>query len=198
MTEKEKQAKEFLEWISIEKNAREMKKALAKNITYNQDIFDDIFQDSIVKVYNSIMNGNEVKDFKSYMFITLKFNYINKDNQIKNRQKVEVRFEPNDNMDFIDESDLEEEEFKDRLTTDSIKTLEQILLENFTEKDVYLFTQYFKLKVVKYNLGYKELSAMTGTNIRYIANLISRMRKWISENEEIREIKNKLQEYGIC
>lgn len=198
MTEKEKQAKEFLEWISIEKNAREMKKALAKNITYNQDIFDDIFQDSIVKVYNSIMNGNDVKDFKSYMFITLKFNYINKDNQIKNRQKVEVRFEPNDNIDFIDESDLEEEEFKDSLTTDSIKTLEKILLENFTEKDVYLFTQYFKLKVVKYNLGYKELSAMTGTNIRYIANLISRMRKWISENEEIREIKNKLQEYGIC
>ena len=193
----EEKAKQFLEWISIDKNTREMKKALAKNTTYNQEIFDDVFQDAIVKVYNSLLNGSVINDFKAYMFVTLKFNYIQRDNQLRNRQRQEVRFEDNTDLDFIDDSDLEEEELKDRGITEALEAIRNILLGEFSEKDTDLFIGYYKLKTIKCNLGYKELSAMTGTNVKYIANLIPRMRKWFFESEEINNIKDKLKKNGL-
>lgn len=197
MQTREETAKRFLEWIADERNEREMKKALAKNTTYNSDIFEDVFQDSIVKVYNSIMNGNEVKDFKSYMFITLKFNYIQKDNQIKNRKKVELSLTENKQIDVIDDSDLDEEVYKYNSITMALKNIEGLLMDNFSQQDIYLFLEYLKLKQIKYNMGYKELSEMTGITIKYISNVIPRMRKWISANEQAIMIKEKLIEDGL-
>lgn len=197
MNNREETARRFLNWIADSRNEKEMKKALAKNITYNSDIFNDIYQDSIVKVYNSIMNGNEVKDFKNYMYITLKFNYIQKDNQIKNRKKIEVSLTDNKQIDVIDNSDLEFEEFKDNSIKNAMNDLKDILLSNFSYQEISLFFKYLRLKEIRYNIGYKELSEMTGTTIKYVSNLIPRMKKWIRENEHAIMIKEKLIEDGL-
>lgn len=85
----EQHAQEFLEYVA--KNEKRLKKNLRKNITYDPYIFDDVFQDSIIKVYDSIMNGTVIEDFEKYFFIASKFSYFNADNKNKRNIKQNDR-----------------------------------------------------------------------------------------------------------
>ena len=70
----EEHGREFLKYVGD--NIERLKHNLRKNITYDEDIFDDVIQDSIIKVYNAIMNGTRIDDFEQYFFIASKFEYI--------------------------------------------------------------------------------------------------------------------------
>lgn len=85
----EQHAQEFLEYVA--KNEKRLKRNLRKNITYDPYIFDDVFQDSILKVYDSIMNGTVIEDFEKYFFIASKFSYFNADNKNKRNIKQNDR-----------------------------------------------------------------------------------------------------------
>lgn len=68
-TNKESTAEEkgaaFLQWVAD--NEKEMRKALKKNCTYDPDIFDDVFSETIVNVYNTITKNNrEIDNIKNY------------------------------------------------------------------------------------------------------------------------------------
>ena len=81
----EEHGREFLEYVA--KNEAKLKKNLRKNITYNPELFDDVFQDTIIKVHNAIMKGQRIEDFEKYFFIASKFQYINEDNKDKKRKQ---------------------------------------------------------------------------------------------------------------
>ena len=71
----QKKGKEFLDFVV--KNEKRLKKNLMKNITYDENIFDDVFHDTILKVYETIVTkGDEcnIKDYEQYFFIASKFN----------------------------------------------------------------------------------------------------------------------------
>ena len=53
-------ANDFLVYVSESMN--ELKKAVKKNITNANDLFDDCFNDTIIKVYNSIVKNGMLID----------------------------------------------------------------------------------------------------------------------------------------
>lgn len=186
--------KHFFEWISDKENISKARKALAKNTTFNPDIFDDVFQDTILKVYNSIMNGNDVRDFKNYFFIALKFNYIIKDNQTKSKQKKIIRFdwEDVDKYDCVDESNVEELELKEQLETMAYGKLRIILTETFSKKEADLFLNYSLNKAKNGLYSYKTVAPYFGMEATEVAKTILKIKKWLSQSEEIKKLKKQL------
>ena len=71
--------REFLDFVAT--NEAELKRAVRKNITYDPELFDDAFHTAIVKVYNAIEGGRKVSDIKQYIFISAKWEYINRANR---------------------------------------------------------------------------------------------------------------------
>ena len=135
-------ADEFLRYIA--ENEKALKKALKKNITYDAEIFDDCWQESIIKVYNSIVkNDRYVDDFKNYSFMAFKWNYVNRQNQHRKRKSVHTDIE-----EYRESSDFVYEHFVD--TDDDsenrLKMLEEYLNMTTKPADTRLFLDYHRAK----------------------------------------------------
>ena len=71
----EERGREFLEFIAG--NREKLRRNLAKNVTFDAEIFEDVFSDTIVRVYDSIVDkGQEIKDYEQYFFMASRNNYI--------------------------------------------------------------------------------------------------------------------------
>lgn len=190
--------KQFFEWVSDKENINKARKALAKNTTFNPDIFDDVFQDTIIKVYNAIRNGNDIRDFKNYFFISLKFNYIIKDNQTKNNQKKIVRFDWDDvdKYDRIDDSDIEELELNDKIENMAYEKLRAVLIKTFSQFEADIFLNYSLNKLKNGAYSYKTVAKYYGLDLKEVARIILKIKKWLVQSEEIQKIKNQLKNYA--
>ena len=206
----EQHAREFLEYVA--KNEKKLKKNLRKNITYDQFIFDDVFQDTILKVYNRIMKGEIIKDFEQYFFIASKFQYINEDNKNKKRNashdnellwRISHGYENNknnlsdDGKRLIDEMAVDDDEWKvneeknDNIN-DLFKFLAKRLNEVFTPAEADIFLIYYRLKSEKSGMSYKKMTKITGRSFSEISSIIQKIKKFIKEDEEINEYKKKI------
>lgn len=190
----EEHGQEFLQFVA--KNEARLKKNLQKNVTYNSDIFDDVFQESIIKVYNAIENGARIKDFEQYFFIASKFCYINTDNKVKARQKTDDR----DAYVSIDEDERFAEydnawqikEDRNERINELMKYLSQRLNEVFSPKEADIFLIYYRLKSEKAGVSYKKLAKILEIDVKEVTNIIQRVKKWVKEDKEIIETKRKL------
>lgn len=206
----EQHAQEFLEYVA--KNEKRLKKNLRKNITYDPNIFDDVFQDSILKVYDSIMNGTVIEDFEKYFFIASKFSYFNADNKNKRNIKQNDRdllwnishgFENNrgdiseDAKRVIDEIAVEDNEWeKKEDKNENINKLFKFISEKLNkvfspaECDIYLI--YFRLKSEKSGVSYEKMAKITGRSFSEISQIIQKLKKYVKNDEEINDYKKKL------
>lgn len=206
----EQHAQEFLEYVA--KNEKRLKKNLRKNITYDPYIFDDVFQDSILKVYDSIMNGTVIEDFEKYFFIASKFSYFNADNKNKRNIKQNDRdllwnishgYENNrgdiseDAKRVIEEIAVEDNEWeKKEDKNDNINKLFKFISEKLNkvfspaECDIYLI--YFRLKSEKSGVSYEKMAKITGRSFSEISQIIQKLKKYVKNDEEINEYKKKL------
>ena len=187
----EEHAKEFLEYVA--KNEARLKKNLRKNITYNENIFDDVFQSTIIKVYDRIMKGTVIKDFEQYFFIASKFEYINEDNKVKKRLKVEDREIDTDDDRFAEEDNgWQEKENKNERINELFKFLSKRLNEVFTPAEADIFLIYYRLKSEKAGISYHKMTKITGRKFSEISQIIQRCKRFIKEDEQIIEYKRKL------
>ena len=190
----EEHGQQFLEFVA--KNEKRLKHNLMKNITYNEDIFDDVFQDSIVKVYNAIENGARIKDFEQYFFIASKFCYINSDN--KNKQKIkqmdrdlygdidqDERFGSEDNQ-------WEKREEKSNRINELFKQLSDILNREFSPREADIFLIYYRLKSEKAGVSYKKMAKILDTDVKEISQIIQKVKKYVKNNGEIIRLKKQL------
>jgi DNA-directed RNA polymerase specialized sigma24 family protein len=206
----EQHAQEFLEYVA--KNEKRLKKNLRKNITYDPYIFDDVFQDSIIKVYDSIMNGTVIEDFEKYFFIASKFSYFNADNKNKRNIKQNDRdllwnishgYENNrgdiseDAKRVIDEMAVEDNEWeKKEDKNENINKLFRFISEKLNkvfspaECDIYLI--YFRLKSEKSGVSYEKMAKITGRSFSEISQIIQKVKKYVKNDDEINEMKKKL------
>ena len=190
----EEHGREFLEFVA--KNEARLKKNLQKNITYNPDIFDDVFQESIIKVYSAIENGARIKDFEQYFFIASKFCYINTDNKVKARQKSDDR----DAYVSIDEDERFAEydnawqikEDRNERINELMKYLSQRLNEVFSPKEADIFLIYYRLKSEKAGVSYKKLAKILEIDVKEVTNIIQRVKTYVKNDKEIIETKRKL------
>lgn len=206
----EQHAQEFLEYVA--KNEKRLKKNLRKNITYNPYIFDDVFQDTILKVYDSIMNGTVIDDFEKYFFIASKFSYFNADNKNKRNIKQNDRdllwnishgYENNrgdiseDAKRVIDEMAVEDNEWeKKEDKNENINKLFKFISEKLNkvfspaECDIYLI--YFRLKSEKSGVSYEKMAKITGRSFSEISQIIQKLKKYVKNDDEINNMKKRL------
>ena len=187
----EEHAKEFLEYVA--RNEARLKKNLRKNITYNPDIFDDVFQSTIIKVYDRIMKGTVIKDFEQYFFIASKFEYINEDNKIKKRQKIEdSEIDTDDDRFAEDDNAWKIKEERNENINDLFKFLSKRLNEVFSPAEADIFLIYYRLKSEKAGISYHKMTKITGRKFSEISQIIQKIKKFIRTDEAIIEYKKKI------
>lgn len=174
---------EFYDYIS--NNYEQSRHEVLKNITYDSDLFDDAYNDTVVKVAKVIEDGKDIEDIRYYFFISLKWNYINMQNRKRRQVSKTVSVIP----DSVDEEYSEERYERVMELWDFIS---ERLEENFEPGEVDIYLIYYKLKCNGNSLSYKKLSEITGIPVKDITNIIQRIKKWIRNNEEIIDKKKKL------
>ena len=191
MTNEEK-AQKFLEYIGD--NLPRLKKNLKKNITYNEDIFDDVLQESILKIYNSIIkNGTEITDYERYFYITSKFTYIYRDNKRKHSDEQEVRdLFNNGEFDVCDDENDDEERFNN--TLNALDKIKQNLTDEFGEMNTTVYLDYMNLKANN-GTSYKVISNKYGLSVSEISRIINEIRVYISDSSEIEKIKSEYNQF---
>lgn len=206
----EQHAQEFLEYVA--KNEKRLKRNLRKNITYDPYIFDDVFQDSILKVYDSIMNGTVIEDFEKYFFIASKFSYFNADNKNKRNIKQNDRdllwnishgLENNrgdiseDAKRVIDEivtedNEWEKKEDKNENINKLFKFISEKLNKVFSPAECDIYLIYFRLKSEKSGVSYEKMAKITGRSFSEISQIIQKLKKYVKNDDEINNMKKRL------
>lgn len=159
-------ANEFLSFIA--KNEKRLKHNLKKNITYDANIFDDVFQNTIVKVYDSIVkNDRIVEDFERYFFISSKFEYILQDNRAKKAKNVTDDIESAKDICFEDSNENTDEEMCALLSE-----LTSYLKENYGETNAAIFLDYFQMKSEK-KCSYKKIADDYNLPTKIVCKLIN-------------------------
>lgn len=136
----------FLQWVA--QNEKEMRKALKKNCTYDPDIFDDVFSETIVTVYNTIVKNNrEIDNIKNYFFLALKWKYQTRQNQKRKRQAEEFIPENWEMFGGVDDweqtAEIEQRQIN---ICDALSVLREALIEEYGEEMTELFFQYWQMK----------------------------------------------------
>ena len=174
---------DFYDYIS--NNYEQSRHEVLKNITYDSELFDDAYNDTVIKVANVINEGREIEDIRYYFFISLKWNYIN----MQNKKRKQLSRTTNVMPDAMDDEYSEERYEKVMELWDFIA---QRLEENFEPGEVDIYLIYYKLKCNGNSLSYRKLSEMTGIPVKDITNIIQRIKKYVRSNDEINELKRKL------
>ena len=175
---------DFYDYIS--NNYEQSRYEVLKNVTYDEELFDDCYNDTVIKVANVIQSGKQIDDMRYYFFISLKWNYINAQNRKRREQK---RF----TSDFVD--GIEDVEYSEERYNRVMRLWDYIsarLESEFSPGEVDIYLIYYKLKCTGRSLSYKKLSEITGIPVKEITNIIQRVKKWLRTNPEILEMKNKL------
>lgn len=174
---------DFYDYIS--NNYEQSRHEVLKNITYDSELFDDAYNDTVVKVAKVIEEGKKIDDIRYYFFISLKWNYIN----MQNKKRKQLSRTVSELPDAMDDEYSEERYEKVMELWDFIA---QRLEENFEPGEVDIYLIYYKLKCNGNSLSYKKLSEMTGIPVKEITNIIQRIKKYVRNNDEIIELKKKL------
>ena len=162
-------AREFLQYIAD--NERRLKHNLKKNITYDDALFDDVFQTTIIKVYDSIVkNDKMVDDFERYFFISSKFEYILKDNR---KKKANAITDDVDAAKFICDSTVDEE--YDSELCELLTTLKQYLFNAYGEFESNVFLDYYTMKADK-KCSYKMIADEYGISIKDTCRIIKKIK----------------------
>lgn len=159
----EKRAKEFLDLAGklYEQNKRKW-----SNIV--EDFDEDVYSDTIIKVYDSILKGADTEgDLQGYWFKSFKNNIIKK--QSKDVETVDA------------EKTLKEKEEEENNINIYYSTISDILLKvkhKFGRKTFEVFRMYLLC-----NMSYERLDELTGLDSK---ERISKVRKWLNGNKDFR------------
>lgn len=172
-------------WKYVTENEKQIKREVAKNITMDSELFDDVYQDTIVKVAEAIQNGKDVNDLRFYFFISFKNNYIQSQNK-KRKEKKLLHYDTSMLNDILDEAYSEERNTKINMLFDIMR---EILEENFSERDVDIYTIYMKLKSGRNRISYEKFAKIMDTDVKDITRTIQNVKNFVRTNDEIISLK---------
>ncbi len=170
----------------IENNYQQTRYEVLKNVTYDGDLFDDCYNDTVIKVAKAINDGREIEDIRYYFFISLKWNYINAQNRKRKEQK---RF-TSEYVDGIDVAEYSEERYN--RVMELWDFISKRLETEFTPGEVDIYLIYYRLKSTGRSLSYRKLAEITGIPVKEITNIIQRVKKFVRNDVDINEMKKKL------
>jgi len=192
---------DFLDWVS--NNDNKMKKALKRNGTYDEDVY----QDTILKVYtNIITNQKQINDFEQFFFLSNRQNYINQVNKERNQVKKHNRdffhhietgqelkeeaTDVNEYFSYVENVEQNKEEWYDNVDKLFLFIANKVEV-NFPAKEAQLYIIYIKLKS-EGKITYKQLQQVTGYSMTFISNTIKTINYYVNNDPEIKQLKEEL------
>lgn len=184
----EKHCNDFYQYII--RNEKQLKQEVRKNITYEEELFDEAYSDTIVKVANAILvNHKVIEDFRYYFFISFKQNFIQLQNKKRKIDKLKT-YGYKDCEGFIIE-DYDNEERYDRIKI-LFKWLSDYLEEHFPPNEVDIYIVYYFLKVGKNRVSYKKMAEIYDVELKYITNVIQNIKRFVKNDEIINKKKEEI------
>lgn len=184
----EKHCNDFYQYII--RNEKQLKQEVRKNITYEEELFDEAYSDTIVKVANAILvNHKIIEDFRYYFFISFKQNFIQLQNKKRKIDKLKT-YGYKDCEGLIIE-DYNNEERYDRIRI-LFKWLSDYLEEHFPPNEVDIYIVYYFLKVGKNRVSYKKMADIYDVELKYITNVIQNIKRFVKNDEIINKKKEEI------
>lgn len=184
----EKHCNDFYQYII--RNEKQLKQEVRKNITYEEELFDEAYSDTIVKVANAILvNHKVIEDFRYYFFISFKQNFIQLQNKRRKIDKLKT-YGYKDCEGLINE-DYDNEERYDRIKI-LFKWLSDYLEEHFPPNEVDIYIVYYFLKVGKNRVSYKKMADIYDVELKYITNVIQNIKRFVKNDEIINKKKEEI------
>ena len=184
----EKHCNDFYQYII--RNEKQLKQEVRKNITYEEELFDEAYSDTIVKVANAILvNHKIIEDFRYYFFISFKQNFIQLQNKKRKIDKMKT-YGYKDCEGLIIE-DYNNEERYDRIRI-LFKWLSDYLEEHFPPNEVDIYIVYYFLKVGKNRVSYKKMADIYDVELKYITNVIQNIKRFVKNDEIINKKKEEI------
>ena len=184
----DKHCNDFYQYII--RNEKQLKQEVRKNITYEEELFDEAYSDTIVKVANAILvNHKVIEDFRYYFFISFKQNFIQLQNKRRKIDKLKT-YGYKDCEGLIIE-DYDNEERYDRIKI-LFKWLSDYLEEYFPPNEVDIYIVYYFLKVGKNRVSYKKMADIYDVELKYITNVIQNIKRFVKNDEIINKKKEEI------
>ena len=184
----EKHCNDFYQYII--RNEKQLKQEVRKNITYEEELFDEAYSDTIVKVANAILvNHKVIEDFRYYFFISFKQKFIQLQNKRRKIDKLKT-YGYKDCEGLINE-DYDNEERYDRIKI-LFKWLSDYLEEYFPPNEVDIYIVYYFLKVGKNRVSYKKMADIYDVELKYITNVIQNIKRFVKNDEIINKKKEEI------
>ena len=184
----EKHCNDFYQYII--RNENQLKQEVRKNITYEEELFDEAYSDTIVKVANAILvNHKIIEDFRYYFFISFKQNFIQLQNKKRKIDKMKT-YGYKDCEGLIIEN-FDNEERYDRIKI-LFKWLSDYLEEHFPPNEVDIYIVYYFLKVGKNRVSYKKMADIYDVELKYITNVIQNIKRFVKNDEIINKKKEEI------
>ncbi len=184
----EKHCNDFYQYII--RNEKQLKQEVRKNITYEEELFDEAYSDTIVKVANAILvNHKIIEDFRYYFFISFKQNFIQLQNKKRKIDKMKTYgFKDCEGL-IIEDFDNEERYERIRIL---FKWLSDYLEEHFPPNEVDIYIVYYFLKVGKNRVSYKKMADIYDVELKYITNVIQNIKRFVKNDEIINKKKEEI------
>lgn len=184
----EKHCNDFYQYII--RNEKQLKQEVRKNITYEEELFDEAYSDTIVKVANAILvNHKIIEDFRYYFFISFKQNFIQLQNKKRKIDKMKTYgFKDCEGL-IIEDFDNEERYERIRIL---FKWLADYLEEHFPPNEVDIYIVYYFLKVGKNRVSYKKMADIYDVELKYITNVIQNIKRFVKNDEIINKKKEEI------
>lgn len=184
----EKHCNDFYQYII--RNEKQLKQEVRKNITYEEELFDEAYSDTIVKVANAILvNHKIIEDFRYYFFISFKQNFIQLQNKKRKIDKLKTYgFKECEGL-IIEDFDNEERYERIRIL---FKWLADYLEQHFPPNEVDIYIVYYFLKVGKNRVSYKKMADIYDVELKYITNVIQNIKRFVKNNEIINKKKEEI------
>lgn len=167
MTAEEK-ARDFMNYIA--RHHERLRRNLAKNITYDRDVFEDAFQDTVVRIHDAILrNDPEISDYEKYFFQASRKRYITLSNRSRQRMKRHI---PEDQADL---RKLIEEPGDPPATVEDIRSLVSC---KFGSEQANLFIDYLQSKT-RGRTNYRTFGMQTGIPGIRVKEVVSYIRQYL-------------------
>ena len=184
----EKHCNDFYQYII--RNEKQLKQEVRKNITYEEELFDEAYSDTIVKVANAILvNHKIIEDFRYYFFISFKQNFIQLQNKKRKIDKLKTYGYKECEGLIIEDYDNEERYDRIRIL---FKWLSDYLEEHFPPNEVDIYIVYYFLKVGKNRVSYKKMADIYDVELKYITNVIQNIKRFVKNDEIINKKKEEI------
>lgn len=170
-------ANEFLTYIA--ENQERLKRNLSKNVTYDKEIFEDVFQTTILKIYDHITANNIiVDDFERYFFTCSKWEYVSVDNKKRKHTAVHTDIEDYRESDgFLYElDDTEDAEEKNEAVRQRFKEFITYLSDTYGHFKTDVFIEYYTYKAERKKISYYKIGQEFGISEKEVGSIINEIR----------------------